>query len=778
VLVLLLVAQATGVLDSAPAAPRPGPDSTPDSTYATPALRALVGRAAARNATVPRGLRSYRVRIESELSVLIRRPDGTEGATQIEQVESVAQWDRTGAFTQHVIGYRSRLSGINISALTLIKQAWAVPVLYGNRLGLFLGRDTGHVARRAIARDTGVRVFHPLAAYRDSVYRFSGGDTALTVRAGDHTIPVAVVHVVPRTHLRRRTVVFRGDLYLDVDRATLVRMRGAFEAVGGHASFGARIQEIAVQGVAFVDLTDREVEGRYWLPAAQRIEGQASSPLTGDTRSVFRVVSRFGDYTLNDTATGPVPGPLAASAPTGPAVAPADSTARDTTPPADTLRALPHRLTFAPSDSVSGFSGWTAPIGTATTTVRADDFKDVAPGAWRLTGPPILEPGTRRITDFLRFDRVEGLFTGFGTSLRFRDAAPGLTARARAGWAWREGTVRGGVGAEWLHEASILGIDVSRSLATTNDFRTLFSSGPFLESLIVQDDYDYVDRRSATVYAAHDWLDPGAGPGFVVRAEGGVGDDRGDRARLTHGLLPSRVLMSDSLFRPNRNVLPGTYARGAVTVDIHPGVDAGFVRQGVGARLHYELAGGDIGWQRAEVRLVADHTWGPFTVVGRADGGIVAGQVIPPQQLFEIGSTEGLLAYDYKEFAGDRAAVWRGEALYALPFWEAPLRIGGFILPSPSPAIAVGFQSGWADASTPAARRALIALGSRVDPATNIVLRDSTGVPIPVSRPTNGVRTSINIILRFLGGAAGIGIARALDRGASWQPVVRIGAAL
>jgi hypothetical protein len=60
-----------------------GPDSSQDSTYASPALRALVARASARNAVVPRGLDSYRVSIESELSILLRRPDGTEGATQI-----------------------------------------------------------------------------------------------------------------------------------------------------------------------------------------------------------------------------------------------------------------------------------------------------------------------------------------------------------------------------------------------------------------------------------------------------------------------------------------------------------------------------------------------------------------------------------------------------------------------------------------------------------------------------------------------------------------------
>jgi hypothetical protein len=146
--------------------------------------------------------------------------------------------------------------------------------------------------------------------------------------------------------------------------------------------------------------------------------------------------------------------------------------------------------------------------------------------------------------------------------------------------------------------------------------------------------------------------------------------------------------------------------------------------------------------------------------------------------LFEIGTWEGLLAYNYKQFGGDQAAVLQGEALYALPFWNAPLRLGGLVLPSPAPALAVGLQSGWTSASTAAARRALIALGSRVDPKTNAVLRDSSGMPIPVSSPTNGARSSADLIIRFFGGAAGAGITRSFDPGARVQALFLLGAAL
>lgn len=765
--------------------PSPGPDSLP--TYASLALQALVARAAHRNSVVPPGLESYDVTAESELSLVARRANGTEGATQVEQVESRARWLRNGAFAQHIIGYRSQLSGPNVSALGLIKQAWIVPVLYGNRLGLFLGRDTLRAARRTIARDTAVRVVHPFAADRDAIYGFTRGDTAVQLVVSGRTIPIAIVHVTPRHRPQRRTVVFRGDVYVDMDDGTIVRMRGAFETVGGHSSFARTMESFAYHGAAFIDLTNREVDGRYWLPNVERIEGEVSSPFMGDARSVFRIISHFGPYSLNDTT--PVPGAVATSpqafspgspvAPLIPGVSQrtgVDSVAVDSALATDTLHVLPHVLSIAPSDSLTAFSDWRQPIGVATRAVQDSDFSNVAPDQWRTTGAPRVQLGARHVGDFLHFDRVEGLYTGAGASLRLRDAAPGVTVRAHAGWAWTEETARGGGSVEWQSGTWLLGAQASRTLDITNDFTTAYSNGPFLESLVVEDDYDYVDRRGATVYALHEWLSAGGSSRVRLRVEGGPENDQGDRARLTHGIFSPSVFMDDSLFRPNRNVLAGSYLLGAVTLDYNPGIDAGFVGQGVGARIRYEAAGGQLAWERVDARVVVRHTWGPFTALGRMDAGVVNGTVIPPQQLYQIGSVEGLLAYDYKQFAGNEAAVWQGEGWYALPLWQAPLRVRGFYFPSPSPALAVGFQSGWTTLTTLAAHRALTALGARVNPGTNAVLRDSLGMPLPLGQPTNGLRTSVNVLIRFFGGAAGIGVTRSLDPGARVQAIVRLGA--
>lgn len=735
-----------------------GPSSD-DSIYTTTALRALVAGVAARNIAVPAQLASYRARAETEFSFLTRFSTGTEGAAQIEQVASVVQWLRTGAFTQHITGYRAQLAGINFSGLGLVHRAWTVPVLYGNRLDLFAGSDTTGLHRlRGRATDAErIAVVHPFARDREAVYRFSGGDTVVTLRAGAHVVPVVRIHVTPRTRFTRATAVFEGDVYVDAARQQIVRMRGTFDVRGLHPDLRARVRDALVHGAFFVDLVNAEIDGQFWLPATQRIEAQLSSGVGGDTRSVLRVVTHFTDYRINDTTLGPLPSS------------------------ADTLALLPHTLTFAPADSMASWRQWDEPLGAASESVRADDFRDLAPDRWRDSGPPQLGFRTDGLGELLHFDRIEGLYTGAGAQLRFRDAAPGLTVRVTGGWAWWERTARGTATLEWLHDGWTTGVRVARTLDVTNDFTTSYSSGPGLAALIGQDNYDYVNRKQATAYVTRSWDATGSATPLVARFEIGPEEDVGDRARLGSGIFPPSLFMSDSLFRPNRGVVKGDYVRGALTLAYNPSVDAGLVRPGIGARLHVEEATGQLDWERVEVSVSANHPAGPFLIGGRLDAGVVAGSHIPPQQIFEIGYTEGMLAYDYKEFGGNDAAVLQEQVLYQLPMWRAPLRVSGLILPSPGPSIALGTQVGWAAATTLAAREALVGLGPRVNPATNVPLIDPmTGTTYPASRPTGDARTSTDLMLRFFGGSVGLGVAHALSGGAPerWPVIFRVIAAL
>ena len=106
-------------------------------------------------------------------------------------------------------------------------------------------------------------------------------------------------------------------------------------------------------------------------------------------------------------------------------------------------------------------------------------------------------------------------------------------------------------------------------------------------------------------------------------------------------------------------------------------------------------------------------------------------------------------------FVSWTSPLLRAPILMQLPFGPR------LVLPSPSPTLAVSVQSGWTRLSGDGAREAAFRLGTRFD--------EDSGMEVPISRPTGGVRTSVELQLRFFGGAVGVGVARAVDRGDSWS---------
>ncbi len=726
-----------------------------DSNYETVALHALVARAAEHNRVVPGALRGYRAALESEIAVLLRRADGNEGAVTVEQVQSAAHWQRTGAYEQHVVGYRSQSVGLTISLVNSFRRAWTVPILYGNRLSLFFGPDTARAERRS-RRDRPLFAVHPLATDRDRVYRFRGGDTVVTLAIGDRTLPIVRIEVEPRVQrLSDETLVFRGEMDLDATREQIVRMRGQFLTVNRRPpGLRERVMGLQFEAVAFVELVNAEVGGAFWLPSYQRIEGQIAVPAFGDARSVLRMVTRFRDY---DVDGAPV---LAAGE-----RQPADSAGADTAA-ADSLAVRPHQLTFASRDSLERWDAWREPLGAATAAVHADDFDDVAPDAWRTSGPPRLEMRVSQFSDLFRYNRVEGAFTGYGARARFRDAAPGLTLQATGGWAWGEHTVRGRGEIEWQRPRWQLAARAGRSLDLTNDFRSVFDSGgTFAAVLSSGDDYDYVDRRSAIGSIAYRLGKARAG---IVRFSAGVASDRSVAPTITRGLFKG-----DSGFRANRGIDAGDYRFTGVMWQLHPDVSGELMRPGVGVVARYERGDGDLDWQRAELRVMGRRNWRQVTYAARVDAGALWSDRPPPQQLFELGGTQVLPGYDYKEFAGDRAAVLRALAMYRLGVLRAPLRLTRrLFLPAPAPALAVGVQGGWTDATSDAVLQSMERLGSA---ARGLDGAPVTGQRVPLSRITDGARGTVDLGVRFFGGSVFVGAARPVDHAAPWKLVVSFG---
>jgi hypothetical protein len=279
---------------------------------------------------------------------------------------------------------------------------------------------------------------------------------------------------------------------------------------------------------------------------------------------------------------------------------------------------------------------------------------------------------------------------------------------------------------------------------------------------VSQDDFDYLDRISGTLSLSRTL---GLKQRSLFRLEVGPARDKAVTQNIDRGLFKSPN--ADRGFRPNRGIREGSYLRTSTSLELNPSISGLFVDRGAGARIHYERADGALRWQRLELRTAARREIGPFQLFARGDAGTLLGSPAP-QAMFEIGNEQGLTAYSYKEFAGDQAALARAVVGYTFPFLRAPIHLPSrLIFPGVSPGLAAGIQAGWTGLSGPAARVALNELGTRIDP--------TTGVLVPISRPTDGVRASAEFLFTLFDGALAFGVTRAIDTKGAWKFTGRMG---
>jgi len=304
------------------------------------------------------------------------------------------------------------------------------------------------------------------------------------------------------------------------------------------------------------------------------------------------------------------------------------------------------------------------------------------------------------------------------------------------------------------------GVRVDRALAHTNDFQPPLTYGATLSALLGSaDDFDYLDRRTATAFVMRTY---GLRRRSLIRIEAGPGSDNAVTQNISKGLYVAK----GEGFRPNRGIREGSYIRSAASLELNPQVSGLFVDRGIGLTLHYERADGDLKWQRLEARTAMRREVGPFQVYARGDAGALVGR-LAPQVLFELGGDLGLSAYRYKEFAGDRAALVRSVVGYTFPILRAPIRLPGLlILPGLAPGVAAGIHGGWAELSSSEARQAVFELG---------FLTDIEGNAIPISRATDGVRATAELLVTFFSGALAFGVTRPIDQPGNWKFTGRIG---
>lgn len=690
-----------------------------DSVYSSRAVRALVAEAAARSRGVGGDVSWLTSSVESEIGLLIVEPDGEQVLTSVEQIAGRATWSSDGSLLQSVMAYRNHFVGPALSTLTYMRGPWIMGPLVGDRVPLALAADSsrrsdeadeggarptpdGEVTDASGRRRQMPMLVSPLGSDREAFYRFSGGDTVLTLRLPTRSIPVVRVVVEPRAP-SAEALLFRGEIHLDALEHGVVRMRG--EVLGRERPRGlvSRVVRATLEGHFFLDVENALGDLGGWLPHRQWIELEVGSPLSEES-AILRIVSDFS------------------------------TTTPDSAPPKEVMPGSGARraLLIVSTDSSSVPGGWRSELGAATAERESRDLSDLR-ARWVREG---VRFGTRGVGQAVRYDRVEGLFTGGGFRVGSAPGVPGRFAAVHAGWAWSERTARGGAelglaGTRWEVAAG-----VGRELASTNDFPRPFETRPSIFGAIGLDDMDYVDRYSAGLSASVRYRSVGSGR-VSVRAVR-------DRAPDMHVERPP----IGGAFRPLRAVSEGDYAQVSVGLGLLGGRGGEYLAPGWSAAISWELARGDLEWQRVEASVRGRRRLGRWSGAGAVFGGVVASESPPPQALLEIGGWAGRLpGFAYKAFTGDRAAVGMVETTYALPLFEGPIRIGPLFLPSVSPSPLAQLTAGWTGASEEAA-----------------TVLDANGWTT-----SGGVQATAFLGLRLFGGSLRLGAARPLGAGGRWR---------
>jgi len=703
--IFLILAQATTQI----------PDT---SGYASPALRAVIDRAAAVNAAPPTDLRALTARYEAEVALVKLLPDRIQGASTIEQTAGVFTWIPDSGFGQFQQGYRVVTTGVPLPGAAALSNGWIIPTMTGAKWDLF-GASSGATTTVGTDSSGDYSAWSPLGAARDRFYRFEAGDTVTVSLPTGTTERLVRVEVWPVAAGATREKVFRGDIYLDPETGVLRRVSGQFLTIGGPPESGKMkfLNKLALNG-AVADIVTTEVAGAGWVPTYQRIDLEVLIPLTTESWSILRVMTRLGEVEAVVAAPGAAPTPLPVLVPGRSAV---------------------------PKDSLSKFRGWKLPPNTPMNAVETADLFRVGPLAFRPDGPPEYLWRGPTTLEALRFNRVEGLYAGVSGTLYLRDAMPGLKVRGTAGYAMWPGLPRGGLSATLGRPRWATNIKAMRDLDLATKFPDPLDYNRGVRALFQQDNYDYVDRL--TVGVGGEWFFNRRNPGGVTARVDWI-DDRRTVAALSTGPLGQSYTI-------NPNVVAYEYPRVQVGVTWHPEVSSHFTKTGLALHASYEAGGGDLPYQRLQAGFVVRLNWRVLAFTMVTDAGTTISNNPPTQQLFLIGGSGTMPGYDYDQFGGNVAGLSRWMLAVPLPFLQAPLKVGNATIPPIAPNLSYRFYAGYTETTSDAAQAALDAVGTQT----------VNGVSQPFSVVSDGVRSTQEIRLSLFGTLLGFGAARPTDGG-------------
>jgi hypothetical protein len=598
-------------------------------TWNDPRSRSIVERATGRRVQqlADTGLADYQANAHGYVTFLAQLGEGfltPPKVVKADELELEVYWHAPNLSKQRIIGRRDTL---------LLPTDIAY---HRDHLGI-VQNNFPNIIR--IGEGDEVRdVPHPLSPDGLTQYDFALADS-FAIGSGAQRINVYEIKVRPKDDRAARVV---GAIYIDPAEGQVVRMNFSFTR--------AAFLDDALQDLSIV-LENRLVGGRFWLPSRQEIEIRRTGTwLDYPVRGIIRGRWAIGDYRFNTS--------VSTTLFTGPEIVQA--------PPAELKR---YAWTGQVLDSLP-------PDVRATTDA---DVQRVQAEARQLVRAQALARAqqvtlsARNISDFARFDRVEGLAVGDGLAKQF---GGGISANVRARYGLDDHQAKGAAA-----------IVVARPSGSA--FR-VFASRDFRDVGDVPERSTIINSLAAQEFGSDD-SDP-----YLARAVGASGDyvaANGIRSRLTASYEWQSPLHvhAGPVSGTFESTIPADEAHASrVALEIDRPPTLSFF--GTELELHAELRArvpygtlidGASAWTartlRAALSANVERPFGEYRLVTATTIGGVASPHLdrtPAQELVYLGGPTTGPGYDYHSFVSTRAFSEHVELRLPAPF--IPFSLGRF----------------------------------------------------------------------------------------------------
>jgi hypothetical protein len=626
-------------------------------TYASPATRELVVRAAARHAAQDSAVTDYRARIRYRLSISLgRRRWARAPVAAVEEQEALVAWQLPNDLRVDVVGRRYRSRNPELNASSVFDRPWFVPRSVGDSVRIFSNEFPA----------TGA--LHPLARGAESAYHYDLLDSLDVSVPGLGEIRLYSVEVTPK---RIGPALVAGRLWLDAETAQVVRF--TFRYVGTSLwvtpdegdSGSARLANSLINRIVSID-ADLEYslqDGRYWMPYRQAIAGTIRIPIVTDVVIPFQAVTTFDDYEINTGA------PVAFALPHPDSLSP------------DSARSLRHErrdsiqaeregeegrpdgwhsaerwpggrfeIHRPPDDSLALYTGWRDSL--RFDNVAADDRRvreaqaelaRISEGLPdELTGRSAAGFGYQNLGDALQYNRVQGYSLGVGGRAR----VPG------SDFTDVFATVRYGFSDERITGRLAIVRDAPGGRIALSGYRDVADVDPFSPGRTLANSFN-------AIFTAHDEADYllATGGSLTYVTSVAVGTDlfasvRGERQRSVTREARSGVndfFGGTGVFPANPPIADGDYGIASLRVARLAGIRWSLAVEGMAGE--GEVTGrvfGDVRYGRGGAR--------GYTVRLKAG---VAESAAPPQMQFRLGGMQSVRGFQYGAIAAP--AFWAAQ---------------------------------------------------------------------------------------------------------------------